>query len=147
MLSPDFFMQFDYYYWLQGLRYQNNFHLPEFPNCYFFIYLCRIWKKNLLKSTCGDKTVVRSSYLHNGISYTGKMSSLYWIGTQLVITSQHYDSTHFDSVCPRQLGNGTCKLLDSLYQWEICSLHYIYPGWGITRCRAVIQYKDIILLV
>ena len=25
------------------------------------------------KSHCGDKTVVRSSYLHNGISYTGKM--------------------------------------------------------------------------
>ena len=32
------------------------------------------------KSYCGDKTVVRSSYLHNGISYTGKISSLYWIG-------------------------------------------------------------------
>ena len=32
------------------------------------------------KFYCGDKMVVRSSYLHNGISYTGKMSSLYWIG-------------------------------------------------------------------
>ena len=31
------------------------------------------------KSYCGDKTVVRSSYLHNGISYTGKMASFYWI--------------------------------------------------------------------
>ena len=31
------------------------------------------------KSHCGDKTVVRSSYLHNGISYTGNMPSLYWI--------------------------------------------------------------------
>ena len=31
------------------------------------------------KSHCGDKTVIRSSYLHNGISYTGKASSLYWI--------------------------------------------------------------------
>ena len=30
------------------------------------------------KSYCRDKTVVRSSYLHNGISYTGKMASLYW---------------------------------------------------------------------
>ena len=30
------------------------------------------------KSHCGDKTVVRSSYLHNGISYTGKTTSLYW---------------------------------------------------------------------
>ena len=31
------------------------------------------------KSHCGDKTVVRSSYLHNEISYTGKMTSSYWI--------------------------------------------------------------------
>ena len=31
------------------------------------------------KSYCGDKTVVRSSYLHNEISYPGKMTSLYWI--------------------------------------------------------------------
>ena len=37
------------------------------------------------KSHCGDKTVVRSSYLHNGISYTGNMSSLYWIGTLYAI--------------------------------------------------------------
>ena len=36
------------------------------------------------KSHCGDKTVVRSSYLHNGISYTGKTSSLYWIRAQSV---------------------------------------------------------------
>ena len=32
------------------------------------------------KSHCGDRTVVRSSYLHNGVTYTGKMSSLYWSG-------------------------------------------------------------------
>ena len=32
------------------------------------------------KSHCGDKTVLQPSYLHNGISYTGKMTSLYWIG-------------------------------------------------------------------
>ena len=31
------------------------------------------------KSHCGDKTVVRSSYLHDGISFTGKMTSLCWI--------------------------------------------------------------------
>ena len=31
------------------------------------------------KSHCGDKTVVRLSYLHNGISFTGKKTSLYWI--------------------------------------------------------------------
>ena len=31
------------------------------------------------KSHCGDKTILRPSYLHNGISYPGKMTSLYWI--------------------------------------------------------------------
>ena len=34
------------------------------------------------KSHCGDKTILRPSYLHNGISYTGKMASLYWIRAQ-----------------------------------------------------------------
>ena len=32
---------------------------------------------------CGDKTVVRPSYLHNGISCTGKTTSLYWIRASL----------------------------------------------------------------
>ena len=36
------------------------------------------------KSHCGDKTVVKSSYLHNGISYTGKTVSLYWIRALLL---------------------------------------------------------------
>ena len=31
------------------------------------------------KYHCRDKTVVRLSYIHNGISYTGKTTSLYWI--------------------------------------------------------------------
>ena len=35
------------------------------------------------KTHCGDKTVVRSSYLHNGISYTDKMASLYWFSPQV----------------------------------------------------------------
>ena len=35
------------------------------------------------KSHCGDKTVAISSYLHNGVSYTGKTTSLYWIRAQV----------------------------------------------------------------
>ena len=34
------------------------------------------------KSHCGDKTILQPSYPHNGISYTGKMPSLYWIRAQ-----------------------------------------------------------------
>ena len=37
------------------------------------------------KSHCGDKTILRPSYLHNGISYTGKTTSLYWIRAQICI--------------------------------------------------------------
>ena len=33
------------------------------------------------KSHCGDKTILWSSYLHNGISHTGELASLYWTGT------------------------------------------------------------------
>ena len=35
-------------------------------------YQCR-------KSHCGDKMILRPSYLHNGLSYINKMISLYWI--------------------------------------------------------------------
>ena len=42
------------------------------------------------KSHCGDKMVVRSSYLHNGISYIGKMTSLYWIRAQALGLSSNW---------------------------------------------------------
>ena len=41
------------------------------------------------KSHCGDKTILRPSYLHNGISYTCKTTFLYWIGA---LVFQHLDS-------------------------------------------------------
>ena len=39
------------------------------------------------KSHCGDKTILRPSYLHNGISYTGKTTSLYWIRTLFILNN------------------------------------------------------------
>ena len=50
------------------------------------------------KSHCGDKTVVRSSYLHNGISYTGKMTSLYWIRAQVL--GSHSLNMEFETKWP-----------------------------------------------
>ena len=41
------------------------------------------------KSHCRDKTILRPSYLHNGISYTGETASLYWIGAQVSILLTH----------------------------------------------------------
>ena len=37
------------------------------------------------KSHCEDKAILRPSYLHNGISYTGKTTSLYWIRALVAI--------------------------------------------------------------
>ena len=51
------------------------------------------------KSHCGDKTVVRSSYLHNGISYTGKMTSLYWIRALVVSSSRRTVKWSFGASC------------------------------------------------
>ena len=55
------------------------------------------------KSHCGDKTVVRSSYLHSGISYTGKtflyiffilnQGPEYWIRAQNITEEQGQQST------------------------------------------------------
>ena len=41
------------------------------------------------KSHFGDETVGRSYYLYNGISYTGKMASLYWISPLWTICSMN----------------------------------------------------------
>ena len=38
------------------------------------------------KFHCGDKTILQPSYLHNGISYTGKTTSLYWIRAQATMS-------------------------------------------------------------
>ena len=66
------------------LRSQTNFA------CYMNlpIALTRAWFNIKMssyqygKSHCGDKTILRPSYLHNWISYTGKTTSLSWIGAQ-----------------------------------------------------------------
>ena len=65
------------YYWLYALKTRpkpTSFWTPS--GLWFNITISSYQYR---KSHCGEKTVVRSSYLHNGISYTGKMSSLYWI--------------------------------------------------------------------
>ena len=74
----------------------SNIRRTKFPNSNVSRFVLQFSLPNLMKpgpwfnlkmpsyqyrkSNCGNKSVVRSSYLHNGISYTGKMASLYWIG-------------------------------------------------------------------
>ena len=45
------------------------------------------------KSHRGDKTILLSSYLHNGIFYTDKTASLYWIRAQLLVLKSSYRLT------------------------------------------------------
>ena len=47
------------------------------------------------KSHCGDKMTLQPSYLHNGISYTSKMASLYWIRAQETTTGPHWGLAHW----------------------------------------------------
>ena len=49
------------------------------------------------KSHCGDKTILWPSYLHSGISYTGKTPSFYWIRDQ-VISSYSYDQARLPEI-------------------------------------------------
>ena len=64
------------------------------------------------KSHCGDKTLLRPSYLHNGISYTGKMTSSYWIRA---LDPDAWDACHKPS--------GSDALMSGTQQ--LSSLHYV----------------------
>ena len=69
------------------------------------------------KFRCEDKTVVRSSYLHNGISYSGKISSLYWI--RALDKTDDISETTFSNALPWM------KMLDSSNNFtEVC-----FPGY------------------
>ena len=59
----------------------NSLSLPEIPGGWINIKMSSDQYK---KSHCGDKTILRPSYLHNGISNTGKTASLYWIRALLL---------------------------------------------------------------
>ena len=78
--------------------------LLQLPGPWFII---KMLSYQYRKSHCGDKTILWPSYLHNGISYTGKTTSLYWIGALLV-----------GSKPPR--GARICEI--GLYNWFLTSI-------------------------
>ena len=84
------------------------------------------------KSVCGDK-VVRSSYLHIVISFTGKMSSLYWI--RALVKKARMDLKRGDRNFP-------CRILkkkkkdDSASPWDPCWPIYLQtkPSLKLLDC-------------
>ena len=60
------------------------------PNCYLCLgpgpwFNIKMLSNQYRKSHCGDKMILGPSYLHNGISYTGKTTSLYWIRVLVIV--------------------------------------------------------------
>ena len=58
------------------------FVLKRGPGAWFSI---KMKSYQYRKSHFGDKTILRPSYLHNGIPYIGKITSLYWIRALITI--------------------------------------------------------------
>ena len=104
------------------------------------------------KSHCGDKTILRPSYLHNGISYTGKMTSLNWIGAQVlkhqsgssvptVLIRYTFHWTYFMQKCNIGCGNGIFHLIQEwrmhlrqnagTFRWQCeCQSSAMQPWWA-----------------
>ena len=104
------------------------------------------------KSHCGDKTILRPSDLHNGISYTGKTTSIYWIRAQLHVEAAP-ERYHFDLVI-----NTLCAIAKysiayvsdpRLTHWLLDILIYIYCFNGSVQKRpgVVMMNENVILLM
>ena len=110
------------------------------------------------KSQCGDKTILQPSYLHNRISYIGKMASLYWIRA-LVPFSLHDTcdkrlswpdegvspvAPHMKWSCPLPPKcdyNVTCVLIVISCQNQYTSHAVIALGW---QCLPSSKYSSVI---
>ena len=96
------------------------------------------------KSHCGDKTILRPSYLHNDISYTGKTTSLGWIGALVFIEccirdlQTNLSSTSIPAICHCMLSSHIRQLLrncrlESWQLWHAGIAHWLPPiaNWSL----------------
>ena len=91
-------------------------------------------------SHCGDKTILRPSYLHNGISFTGKTASLHWIRAQESTLVRHQSAwidrlTYIDawiewmSFCR---GNFWMDIADRIFSYFDLSFMDSFPSVQLT---------------
>ena len=66
---------------MHWVSYKLYYHVPQMISGSWFNKKCPLTSKG--NPHFGDKTVLRPSYLHNEISFTGKTSSLYSIRAQV----------------------------------------------------------------
>ena len=121
--------------------------------------ITRVWFNKKMPSYqhrkfhCGDKTVVRSSYLHNWIIYTNKMVSLYpsdngliwnncWINVEWFLGDKFYWSflsKYTSFISPGALENVLVKMAG-----VFCRTQYVNPSVlliGTTKRRVVGLHK------
>ena len=72
------------------------------------------------QSYCGDKVVVGSSYLHNGISYTGKTTSLIFIE----LASYSHPHPHPHLAAPSNYLKQCIMSLYGVHPWDISQLNH-----------------------
>ena len=97
------------------------------------------------KSNCGDKMILWLAYLHNEISYTGKMTSLYWI--RALGISRYV----LDLVPPKHSSDGgnvlcMCNSINSLapgkFEWNFRHLIFqiisVIDGW-VVSCQLALK--------
>ena len=70
------------------------------------------------KSHCEDETILRQSYLHNGICYTGKKTYLYWIRAQ-VFASHYLGFIHYKDAVLRVTGTTKHRNMVFILTWVL----------------------------
>ena len=87
------------------------------------------------KSHCGDKTILRPSYLQNGISYTGKMTSLYWIRAQDIICACGRSNEGGANVCAQA---GVFEVLEKVFCIDLVQKFGISVNWRFRFCQVLV---------
>ena len=89
------------------LQYRSALSVLNIPGPWFNIKMLSYQYRN---SHWGDKMILWPSYIHNGISYTGKMTSLYWFSSLVAILSHCWCSN-----CP------LCITAQMYYLWMLAN--------------------------
>ena len=99
-------------------RVSHGSSVPKSPGPWFNI---KMLSYQYRKSHCGDKTVVSLSYIHNGISYTGKIT--YFYIAQIAPLS--YQGSH-----RTQTQTSEVRWLHAsvVTEWSPACLHKQFPG-------------------
>ena len=100
------------------------------------------------KFHCGDETILRPSYFHNGIAYTGKMTFLYWIRALKSLgandqyrawksVAQNHEHIFFGAIwaswCYRQ-STAKCQWFNFLYNMNLILMATFEPPMIVVKC-------------